>query len=529
MKNFNFKYLGLVGGIFFVIVLLSFQLYSYYNEIENISVIQSSLEETFKNESLSSVNINNVLTYSNANSEKYYNLFSDVNKRIYDDLSKFDGFVFPENFNNSFVELKKENDIIQNDVKNLISKQQTNFEVIIYGRYDPFFSNFIAFISSLNFNYNKKISIIEGKMKILSFSMIVFFVVLLAVFFYFSGIRRRDSVALRDVNYMKDKDIINLIVQQIRFINHGDLTNRVHVSDKVMVKLTEHIDVTRKLFLDLIKKVKNRFFIISADANKLKLKNEEGMLISNDFSTGLSEIKSMMDVTFDKLNSIPRTITESIGDVSVFSENISSMSSEIDTFTNNSDVIKQSIQESTKKIKKSGESAQEIINVINIMHGITRQIEILALNATIQASANNSGLGFMIIAKEVQRLSFESKGAMQQIIELIKYIQEDIRIALSSVEETSKNIVINFKNVENFKEKILMFDVVSNDMFLKINDYNGVVLSDVEQLKKIIELISKIQLSAEDFKKIFVLTGQDLLSLISCVDELTNILIKYKV
>lgn len=106
------------------------------------------------------------------------------------------------------------------------------------------------------------------------------------------------------------------------------------------------------------------------------------------------------------------------------------------------DKIRGQIQETAKRIKRLGESSQEIGDIVALINDIADQTNILSLNAAIQASmAGDAGKGFAVVADEVQRLAERSGAAAKQISALIKTIQSDTNEAVNSMEQTTAEVV----------------------------------------------------------------------------------------
>jgi len=106
------------------------------------------------------------------------------------------------------------------------------------------------------------------------------------------------------------------------------------------------------------------------------------------------------------------------------------------------DTIREQIQETAKRIKRLGESSQEIGDIVSLINDIADQTNILSLNAAIQASmAGDAGRGFAVVADEVQRLAERSSAATKQIEALVKTIQTDTNEAVISMEHTTAEVV----------------------------------------------------------------------------------------
>jgi twitching motility protein PilJ len=114
------------------------------------------------------------------------------------------------------------------------------------------------------------------------------------------------------------------------------------------------------------------------------------------------------------------------------------------------DKIRGQIQETAKRIKRLGESSQEIGDIVSLINDIADQTNILSLNAAIQASmAGDAGKGFAVVADEVQRLAERSGAAAKQISALVKTIQSDTNEAVSSMEQTTAEVVQGTRHAQD--------------------------------------------------------------------------------
>ena len=127
--------------------------------------------------------------------------------------------------------------------------------------------------------------------------------------------------------------------------------------------------------------------------------------------------------------------------------------------------IRETIQDTSKRIKRLGESSQEIGNIVELINDIAEQTNILALNASIQASmAGEAGRGFAVVADEVQRLAERSTNATKQIEVLVSTIQSDTKEAVVSMERSTTDVVGGALLAENAGAALDEIEQVSNQI-----------------------------------------------------------------
>ncbi|MEH2201612.1 GAF domain-containing protein [Nostoc sp.] len=88
--------------------------------------------------------------------------------------------------------------------------------------------------------------------------------------------------------------------------------------------------------------------------------------------------------------------------------------------------IRETVAQTSKKIKRLSESSQKISKVVNLIGNFATQTNVLALNAAIEATrAGEYGKGFAVVADEVRSLSRQSAAATIEIEKLVQDIQAE--------------------------------------------------------------------------------------------------------
>ncbi|MEE1924242.1 methyl-accepting chemotaxis protein [Pseudomonas sp. 148P] len=160
------------------------------------------------------------------------------------------------------------------------------------------------------------------------------------------------------------------------------------------------------------------------------------------------------------------------------------------------DNIREQIQDTAKRIKRLGESSQEIGDIVGLIDDIADQTNILALNAAIQASmAGEAGRGFAVVADEVQRLAERSSSATRQIEALVRAIQADTNEAVISMEQTTAEVVRGARLAQDAGVALEEIEGVSQtlaDLILSISDAAQLQTSSAGQISHTMAIIQQI-------------------------------------
>jgi twitching motility protein PilJ len=192
--------------------------------------------------------------------------------------------------------------------------------------------------------------------------------------------------------------------------------------------------------------------------------------------------------------------------------------------------IRDQIQDTSKRIKRLGESSQEIGEITELISDITEQTNVLALNAAIQAaSAGEAGRGFSVVAEEVQRLAERSGDATRQIAALVKTIQTDTQDAVGAMERSTQGVVEGTRLTDAAGTALGEIDSVSRRLADLIAHISNQALSEAKSANVVAENIQHIFAVTEQTGEGTRSTAQMVRELSRTAEELKQSVARFKI
>ncbi len=250
--------------------------------------------------------------------------------------------------------------------------------------------------------------------------------------------RLRDTAAANDRN----QQAIHRLLDEIEGLGDGDLSAEATVTEDFTGAIADAINFAILQLRQLVARIQDTSENVSAAANETRattLQLADASEHQAQEITAASSAINEMAAAIDQVSAsaaesatvAARSVTIATNGANVVQSNVRGM-----------DTIREQIQDTAKRIKRLGESSQEIGDIVSLISDIADQTNILALNAAIQASmAGDAGRGFAVVADEVQRLAERSASAAKQVAALVKTIQTDTNEAVSSMEQTTSEVV----------------------------------------------------------------------------------------
>ncbi|HSU42851.1 MAG TPA: methyl-accepting chemotaxis protein [Casimicrobiaceae bacterium] len=263
----------------------------------------------------------------------------------------------------------------------------------------------------------------------------------------------------------RNQEAILRLLNEMGNLADGDLTVQASVTEDVTGAIADSINFTIEELRTLVRG-------INSATDQVTKATQETQAISNR----LYEASQRQNREIQQASASVLTMADSINEVASNAAQSAKVAqtqlaaaekggSAVQNQISGMNDIRSQIQETSKRIKRLGESSLEIGEIVELIADITEQTNVLALNAAIQAaSAGEAGRGFTVVAEEVQRLAERSGEATKQIEAIVKTIQADTQDAVAAMEKSTVGVVEGAKLSDAAGQALLEIQRVSREL-----------------------------------------------------------------
>lgn len=288
---------------------------------------------------------------------------------------------------------------------------------------------------------------------------------LIIAFVYLSITALRERNAKTEERDAKQQQAILGLLDEITNLADGDLTVDVTVTEDFTGAIADSFNYTVGNMRNLVGTINTTSVDIGAAASEtqqvaLKM-NEASERQAREISAVTNTIAATSQSLQQVAASAEKLAQQAQNSVQVAHNGAETVGRTIQGMA----ALREQIQDTSKRIKRLGESSQEIGNIIEFINDIAEQTNTLALNASIQAAmAGEQGRGFAVVADEVQRLAERAANATRQIENLVKTIQADTNEAIISMERSTTNVVTGAKSAEEAGQALTKVETSSQEL-----------------------------------------------------------------
>ncbi|NJR51993.1 MAG: HAMP domain-containing protein [Leptolyngbyaceae cyanobacterium CSU_1_3] len=161
--------------------------------------------------------------------------------------------------------------------------------------------------------------------------------------------------------------------------------------------------------------------------------------------------------------------------------------------------IRETVAETTRKVKRLAESSQEISKIVALISQIASRTNLLALNASIEAArAGEAGRGFAIVADEVRQLADRAAKASKEIEQIVLQIQSETGSVMTAMEEGTQQVIEGTRLAEQAKRSLEDIIQVSNRIDTLVRSITADTVEQTETSRAVAQVMQSVELTAQE-------------------------------
>ncbi|NJR37929.1 MAG: GAF domain-containing protein [Leptolyngbyaceae cyanobacterium CSU_1_4] len=229
----------------------------------------------------------------------------------------------------------------------------------------------------------------------------------------------------KSANDKLQQQVIQMLTA-VRPVLSGDLTVRVPVSEDAVGTIADAYNNTIQSLRKIVTQVQSAAVKVSETSSNsetaIATLSHEAQQQFVQVTQAIERIESMVNSTQAVATNAKQVETA----VQQANQTVKAGDTAMNKTVDGIMAIRETVAETSKKIKRLSESSQKISKVVSLISNFTTQTQLLALNASIEATrAGEYGRGFSVVADEVRSLSRQSAEATREIEKLVQEIQAE--------------------------------------------------------------------------------------------------------
>ncbi len=338
------------------------------------------------------------------------------------------------------------------------------------------------------------------------------FLVLLGRAFVVNARRRAERIARHN---LETQDAILKLLDEMGNLADGDLTIEAEVTDQITGAIADSVNFAVKEMRELVQRINLTSQHIAQESERTSASaqrlSDASAKQAEYINRTTEQVQAMAESMSEMATEAQRSTEVAKSSVEVADAGAKAVRDTVHGMTE----MRQQIQQTSKRIKRLGESSQQIGEIVALIEDLAERTNILSMNAAIQAGmAGDAGRGFTVVADEVQQLAERSAEATKQITQLVKNIQFDTNEAVTSMEQATRGVVEGTSLADAAGRALVEIETVSENLAKLIAQIQAAARDQSQKATDVSNRMTKI-------RGVSTATSRDARRTARAIDQLT--------
>jgi twitching motility protein PilJ len=297
----------------------------------------------------------------------------------------------------------------------------------------------------------------------------------------------------------------NLQRQVIRLLDdvegaaRGDLTVQAEVTADVLGAVADAFNLTIQNLRDLVQQVKVAAREVTKGATNsetfARALSSDALRQAEELAVTLNSVQVMTD-SIQRVAEAAReaeAVTRDAGEIALKGGEA------VENTVSGILEIRETVAETTRKVKRLAESSQEISKIVALISQIASRTNLLALNASIEAArAGEAGRGFAIVADEVRQLADKSAKSLKEIEQIVMQIQSETGSVMTAMEEGTQQVIKGTRLAEEARRSLENIIHVAKRIDILVRGISSDTVEQTETSRAVAHVMQSVELTAQE-------------------------------
>jgi twitching motility protein PilJ len=283
------------------------------------------------------------------------------------------------------------------------------------------------------------------------------------------------------------------LLSKVESVAMGDLTVRADITSGEIGTVADFFNSIVESLRDIVIQVKD----VASKVNIAVSENEDAIQKLAEAAISQTEKINLTLAAVDQITNSIQMVADNTQQAAIIANQAAQTTTNsgkaMDLTVHNILSLRETVGETTKKVRRLGESSQQISRVVSLINQIALQTNLLAINAGIEAAkAGEEGQGFAVVAEEVGELAARSAAATQEIEQIVEKIQRETSEVVQAMEIGTTQVVESTRIVEDAKQSLKQIVEVSKQIDALVYSISTATASQVETSQIVSQLMQEI-------------------------------------